>query len=84
MALDLKHQTVQQLLARVRASYLLSEGVDACRLASWLTDAIDAGDVTDAQARAAWGMTVAQWAAFKGRLNSARQNWRAVEAVKGE
>lgn len=84
MALDLKHQTKAQFLSRLRVKYEAAQGEQACRLATWLTDAIDAGDVTDAQARAAWGMTTAQWASLKGRMTQARQSWRAVEAMRGE
>ena len=84
MALDLKHQTVAQFLGRVRVQYQAADGEQACRLATWLVDAIDAGDVTDAQARAAWGMTTAQWASLKGRMTQARQSWRAVQAARGE
>ena len=78
-----KHQTVDEFLARVRQRYMFAEGPDATKISTWLLDALDDNKITDAQARAAWGQTVAQWGQTKGQMMSQRQAWRAVENAKG-
>lgn len=84
MAFPLQHQTQAQFTARVRARYDGAVGDEAARLAAWIMDALDAGDFTDAELRQAWGKTVAEWAQVKGRMQSSRQSWRAVQAARGE
>ena len=84
MAWPPKHQTVDQFLARVRARYAQAEGARAAAIAAWLQDAIDNGQVTEAQARLAWGQTQAQWAQAKGRMQADRQALRAVQSARGD
>lgn len=84
MAWPPKHQTVDAFLARVRARYAVAEGARAAAISTWLMDALDAGKITDAQARQAWGQTQAQWGQTRGRMQADRQALRAVQGAKGE
>ncbi len=81
MGLGLKHQTVGQLLGRFRVEYAEASGEHALRMASWLVTAIEAGDVTDAQARAAFGPG---WGQIKARMTQMRDTHRAAKTAKGE
>ena len=84
MALTLKHQTTEQWLARFRARYALATRENAAALAARLTSLLDARDLTDTQARNAFGKTVAEWAQLKSRLKEKSDNLSAVKAERGE
>lgn len=84
MALNLKHQTTEQWLARFRARYVLATGEEAAALAARLTKLLAANDVTDTQARNAFGKTVSEWAQLKSRLKEKSDNLAAVKAARGE
>ena len=84
MALLLKHQTAQEFIARFRAAYRSAERERLIRLATWLLTAIQAGDITDAQCRTAFGLNTTQWNALKTKM----QNWltaqQTVQSAVGE
>lgn len=82
--LNLRHQTAAQFAARFRARYRNASKEEAARMATWLIDHITAGDFTDAQMRAVFGLTLAQWSALKTRLTAMRTAYRAIEAARGE
>jgi len=82
--LDLRHQTAAQFAARLRARFRSASRLEAARIATWVMDRIDAGDITDAQMRAAFSLTTAQWTALKTRLTTMRTAYRAIEAARGE
>lgn len=84
MALNLNHQTAAQFAARLRARYQRSSREECTRLAWWLLRRINAGDVTDTQVRNAFGMSVAEYTAFKTRLTTLHDHWNAVLAAQGE
>ena len=84
MALALNHQTAAQFAARLRARYKAASKVEACRLAAWILDHIDAGDFTELQVRNAFGLTAGQWTTLKAKLTTQRTNYQAVQAVVGE
>lgn len=84
MALVLNHQTKAQFLTRLRERHASASGDEAARLSARLADWIDAGDITDAQARAAFALTVAQWSAAKARMTTLRTHYAAVLAARGE
>lgn len=84
MALILQHQTPAQFATRFRERYRNSSREETIRLATRLLDWIDAGDMTDVQARNAFGLTVAQWAPVKARMTTQRTNYAALRAVVGE
>lgn len=84
MSLTLKHQTAAQLAARFRARFRAARRDEACRMAAWLLDRIDAGDFTDAQVRTAFGLTVTQYNNLKTRLTSMRAAWQSLQQAAGE
>lgn len=84
MSLALKHQTAAQLAARFRTRFRAAQRDEACRMAAWLLDRIDAGDFTDAQVRAAFGLTTTQYNNLKTRLTSMRAAWQALQQAAGE
>lgn len=69
MALLLKHQTVEQFVTRLRAAYRDADRERLVTIASFVLARIQAGDLTDAQCRAAWGLNVAGWNTLKARMN---------------
>ena len=84
MPLNLQHQTLAQFLARFRARFKGASKSEACRLAAVIIGYIDAGDVTDAQVRAVFGLTAGQWTALKAKLNTMKSTHEAVQASGGE
>lgn len=84
MALNLNHQTKAQFAARLRARYKSADKAEACRLAAWILDRIDAGDFTELQVRTAFGLTAGQWTTLKAKLTTQRTHHNAVQAAVGE
>lgn len=84
MALNLVHQTPAQLAARFRAKYRDASGQEQARMAAWLLARIADGDFTDAQVRAAFGQSAADYAKMKVRMTTLRDQHEAVKAAKGE
>ncbi len=84
MALVLNHQTAAQFAARLRERYRNASKVEACRLAKWMLDHIEAGDFTDTQVRNAFGLTAGQYTTIKAKWTTMRTNYEAVQAAAGE
>ena len=84
MALDLKHQTPAQFVARFRAAYRNANKDKAARMAAWLYDSVQAGDITAAQIRTAFGFTAAQFTAFQTRILALRDHYNAIQQAAGE
>ena len=84
MALNLKHQTAAQFAARLRERYRNASREECARIATWILNRIEAGDITDAQVRTAFGLTVTQYNNLKTRMTNLRTNWLAVQAAAGE
>lgn len=84
MALRLRYQTAAQFAARLRARYREATREEAARIATRILDWIDAGDITDAQVRTAFGLTAQQYTALKTRMTALRDAYRAVQAAAGE
>ncbi len=91
MALTLSHQTATEFAARfwqrVLAAYLSGDKREFHRLIWWLIERINAGDITDAQARVtfndAYGraLTAGQWTTFKtSRLIPIHDRFAAMQA----
>ncbi len=80
----LQQQTSAELAVRFRARFRESTGVECARLVSWLLERIAAGDLTDAQVRAAFGLTLAQYTNMKTRMSALRDQWLAVSGAGGE
>lgn len=84
MALNLKHQTPAQFVARFREAYRNAEREQVARMARWLLLRIAAGDITDAQVRSAFGLTVTQWNTKKTLMQTLVDNFNAVDAARGD
>lgn len=80
----LRFQTGSQFLDRLRALYRVSSNLECARLARWIANRVDAGDVTVTQIRTAFGMTLVEWTAFKTKLDNLRDRLNTVEAAAGE
>lgn len=84
MALLLKHQTAAQFIARFREAYRNGERDRVIQLARFIISRIQAGDITDAQCRTAFGLNTTQWNTLKTKMN----NWitadNAVKSAMGE
>ena len=84
MPLALKHQTAAQFIARFREAYRNADKGRLARMAKWLLARIAAGDITDAQARNAFGLTVQQWNTKKTQMTDLVAKNEAVEAAVGD
>jgi len=84
MALTLQHQTLAQFAARLRQRYKTAGREEAARIAKFVLDHIEAGDVTDLQVRNAFGLTAGQWTTLKAKMTSMRTNYEAVQTAMGE
>lgn len=70
MPLILKHQTVEAFVARAREAYRNGSPDQLVKLSEFFLARTQAGDLTDAQVRAAFGLSTAQWASLKGRMQA--------------
>lgn len=84
MALLLKHQTVQEFIARFREAYRNGERERICQLARFVLARIAAGDVTDAQCRNAFGLNASQWNALKTKMQTFIDAQNLVRSAVGE
>ena len=84
MALDLKHQTAAQFVARFRERYRNAEKEECARMAAWLYDHYQAGDFTATQLRNAFGMNTTQFNNFVAKVLTLRDQWIAIQNAKGE
>lgn len=84
MALNLQHQTGAQFLSRLREAFR-GAGKERCaKLAKFILDRIEAGDVTETQVRNAFGLTVTQWNTLKTKLTNLRNSYNLIQAAEGE
>lgn len=84
MPLQLNHQTAAQFVARFRAAYRDANKDRAAKMAAWLYDRVQAGDITAAQIRTAFGFTAAQYTAFQTRILALRDHYIAIQQAAGE
>jgi hypothetical protein len=84
MALILNHQTPQQFIVRFRQAYQEGQRERLVKLAAFILARIAAGDITDAQCRSAFNLTVAQWNNLKTKMQTLINNFNAVQSAVGE
>lgn len=82
--LTTEHITKGEFVARFREAYRSADREEAARLATWLANRVQAGDITPAQVQSAFGLTPAQYVALRDRALALRDHWLAVQAAKGE
>ncbi len=84
MALLLKHQTAEQFVTRLRAAYRDASRERVVQIARFIIGKIQAGDITDAQCRSAFGLNVTQWNTLKTKMQNIITAANAVESAVGE
>jgi hypothetical protein len=84
MALLLKHQTAEQFVARLRAAYRDASRERVVQIARFIIGRLQAGDITDAQCRTAFGLNVTQWNTLKTKMQNVINAANAVESAVGE
>jgi hypothetical protein len=84
MALNLKHQTIDEFARRFREKYRNVSGNQCAELTTWLLNSFERGDFPELPFRTAFGHSISQWNSFKGRLNTLRVNYLAVRNSNGE
>lgn len=84
MALILKHQSVEAFVARVRAVYREGSPEKLLLIARFLTARVQAGDITTAQVRAAFGLNAAQWTTLRDKMLALIAADNAVKSAVGE
>ena len=84
MALNLKHQTLAEFAARLRERYRNASREEAARIATFILNKIESGDVTETQIRNVFNLTVTQWATLKEKMTTLRTSWLAIQAAQGE
>lgn len=81
---SIRYSTAAELRAAIRALYKDARGRELARLATWIANRIDAGEVTDAQLQAAFAITAPQWATLKARMQTLRTEFADLEAAAGQ
>lgn len=76
--------TKAELIRRLREDYRNAQGEQAVTIAQAIQNLIAAGTLTDADLRAAFGTTVAQWAQVKARMKALIDARAVVRAARGE
>ena len=84
MALNLKYATKAQLGAAFRERYRNTKREECARLAKWLLARISDGDFTDAQVRAFFSLSQANYDAMKAHMVALVAHYDAVQAGVGE
>lgn len=84
MSLILKHQTVEAFVARVRAAYRDGDPDTLLKISKFILARIQAGDITDAQCRTAFGKTAAQWTALKTKMQNLVTASNTINSATGE
>ena len=84
MALLLKHQTAAQFVSRFREAYRNSNRERCVQLARFVISRIQSGDLTDAQVRSAFGLTVTQWNTLKTKMNTWISAHNTLQSAVGE
>lgn len=84
MALILKHQTPEAFIARVRQAYREGNNETLVKIARFLIARVQAGDVTDAQLRTAFGLNNTQWNALKTKMQALIKADNDIKSAVGE
>ena len=79
-----KYVTKAALLVVWRERFREARREQAAQLAKWILDHLEAGEWTDAQLRALFGLNPAEYTALKLRLDDLRTRWNQVQAAAGE
>ena len=84
MALILKQQTVEAFTARVREAYREGNPERLIKIARFIIARVQAGDITEAQIRTAFGMNQSQWSSLKSEMQALINADNAVKSAVGK
>ena len=79
----LRFQSVSEFVARVRAMYQARDGERLAKVAVWMRNRIQAGDITEAQFQSAFGFTQQQWNNFKSTMQNLADAYDSVVSAQG-
>ena len=80
----LVYQTGTQFLQRLRDFYKAAGKERCARIARWIIHRLDAGDVTAAQLRNVFNLTVQQWSTLEAKMRALAADLDGVDAAVGE
>jgi hypothetical protein len=80
----LRFQTGAQFLVRLRSLYRGARRERCAKIAAWIIHRLDAGDVTAAQLRNVFNLTVQQWNTLETKLRALASSIAAIESAEGE
>jgi hypothetical protein len=84
MAIELRENTMAQLLAAFRERYRNAQKDDVGRLAAWLRYHLGINDIDEQAMRAAFGLTQSQWNALLKRMEKVADAYAIVQDARGE
>ncbi len=84
MSLNLRHQTPQEFIERLRDAYRASSGDRCIALGEFALAAIVRGDLTEEAVRTAFGLSPAGWVTLKTRIQQRIDARNTVRAAFGE
>lgn len=84
MALILKHQTPAAFISKVRQAYRDGNSDQLVIISKFLIARVQAGDVTEAQLRTAFGLNTAQWNTLKAKMQALITAHNTVKSAVGE
>lgn len=84
MALNLIHQTNAQLIERLRERYRMAKNEDATKIAKFIVDRINSGDIVEDDIRSAFVMNHGKWTVFKLKLGEQKATRDALLSAQGE
>ena len=84
MALLLKHQTAAAFVARVRQAYRDGEPDVLVKIARFLIASVQAGDITEAQIRTAFGLNASQWTTLRTKMQNLIAADNTAKSAVGE
>ena len=80
----LRFQNATEFVAKVRERYQARDGEALARVAVWMRSRIQAGDITEAQFQAAFGMDAGQWTTFKTTMQALAAAYDTVNGAEGQ
>lgn len=80
----LVYQTGTQFLQRLRQRYKDANMARVARIARWIIHRLDAGQVTAAQLRTVFGLTVQQWNTLEAKMRALASNLDSIDGAVGE
>lgn len=85
MAVNLQHQTLSEFVSKFREEFKSADKEKAAKMAHWLYERYQAGDITWTQIQTAFNLdTQAKRDAFQAKLLSLRDAWQVVNTAQGE